>query len=104
MDKIRDIGLQIEGKVSYGVITSTGLPITVKSFEDLRDGEFNELAHFGRIPTELQRRRWIDEKGLEQDQELQAEALRRKSEVNVPQQSVTADQVRDMIKQDKKSK
>jgi hypothetical protein len=104
MDKIRDIGLQIEGKVSYGVITSTGLPITVKSFEDLRDSEFNELAHFGRIPTELQRRRWIDEKGLEQDQELQAGALRRKSEVNVPQQSVTADQVRDMIKQDKKSK
>jgi hypothetical protein len=82
------------------VVTANGLPITVKTFEDLRDGDFDELAHFGRIPTELQRKRWIDEKGLEQDKEVQQEVVRRRTEGNVPQNPVTADQVRDLIKQE----
>jgi hypothetical protein len=104
MDKIKNIGLPLNGRGSFAVVTKNGLPITVNSFEDLRDGDFDELAHFGKIPTELQRKRWIDEKGIEQDQELHAEALRRRELGNVPQQSVTADQVRDIIKQEKTSK
>jgi hypothetical protein len=102
MDKIKEMGLQVDGKISYAITTSNGLPITVKTFQDLRDGDFDELAHFGRIPTELQRRRWLDEKGIEQDRELQEEVVRRKTESNIPQNPVSADQIRHMIKQESK--
>jgi hypothetical protein len=104
MDKIRDIGLQAEGRVSYTVRTPSGISFSIASYEDLRDGEFNELAHFGRIPTELQRRRWIDEKGIQEDQKQQQEIVRRQREGDVPQIPVTADKIREIVKQEKQEK
>jgi hypothetical protein len=78
--------------------------LSVATYEDLRDGDFNELAHFGKIPNPKQRQAWLNEKGIEQDQENQKEIIRSKTEGGVPQQSVTADKVREIIKQEEKKK
>ena len=35
--------------------------ISINTLEDFMNGDFAELAHFGKIPTEEQRRRWLEE-------------------------------------------
>jgi hypothetical protein len=105
MDKIKSLGMQIEGKISYLVQLPNGILISVQSFEALRDGVFEELVHWGRIPNAKERERWLDEKGIEKDRELQQRILRQRTEGDIPQRNVTAEEVQDMInKNESKSK
>ncbi|MGI0043492.1 MAG: hypothetical protein ACRD47_07255 [Nitrososphaeraceae archaeon] len=76
LDKIRDIGLQPQGKVQYAVGTFNGIKTSVATYDDLRDEEdFEALVHFGKKPTLKQRQAWLEGKGREKDlerlQELQ---------------------------------
>ena len=59
------MGLDAEGKVSYSVVASNGIRISVASFIDLLNGSFDELAHFG-IPSEQQRRLGLNRKEARQ--------------------------------------
>ena len=47
LDAIRDLGMQFEGKVGYSVVSPNGMKLTVSSYEDLRNGSFEELCAFG---------------------------------------------------------
>ena len=102
LDKIREIGLQHEGKVQYSLQLPNSLISFVKSYEDLRDGIFEELAHFTRIPTDTQRQRWLREGGPSADMQMQEDFLRQRIEGDIPQRPVTEDDVRKMIKQEQK--
>ncbi len=99
MNELRQIGLS--QSAHFSVEHSNGIRISVETFEDLRDGEYNELNHFGTIPNDVQRRRWINENGLQKDEEQLALALRQKLEGgnnnNIPQRNVTAEEVKGMI-------
>jgi hypothetical protein len=101
LDKIRDLGLSIEGKTQYYLETPNGLTLWVATYNDLRNGQFDELAHFSRIPTPLQRKIWLDTQGIEQDEKELDKLKARITSGDVPPTPVTADQVRNMIKQDK---
>jgi len=73
VDKIKDIGLEYNGKVNYLVEISNGSKISIASYHDLAEGDFDELVHFGKIPTSKQREAWLESKGQEKDMEkLQA--------------------------------
>ena len=50
------MGLDAEGKVSYSVVASNGIRISVVSFIDLLNGSFDELAHFGKYQVARKRR------------------------------------------------
>ena len=91
-----------EGKVQYLLELPNGLISSVRSYEDLRDGVFEELAAFNRIPTEAQRQTWLAKGGPTLDMQMQEEHLRRRIEGDIPQKPVTADDVRQMIKQEQK--
>jgi hypothetical protein len=98
LEKIYDIGLQHEGKVQYLLQLHNDLSSHVKSYEDFRDGVFEELAHFNRIPTEAQRQRWMTEGGATLDKQMQDDFIRQKTEGDMPKRSVTTDEVKQMIK------
>ena len=61
-EKILNIGLQSEGKVNLGIDTGV-IRISIGTLEDFMNGDFAELAHFGKIPTPEQRKRWLEEEG-----------------------------------------
>ena len=70
LEKILNIGLQSEGKVGLGIDTGV-IRISISTIEDYMNGHFLELAHFGKIPTAEQRRRWLEEEGgIKADQQL----------------------------------
>jgi hypothetical protein len=97
IEKIHDMGLQYEGKVQYALSLPNGLRSSIRTFEDLRDGVFEELAHFGRIPTEAQRQRWLIEGGPALDSQMQEDFIRMRTEGDIPQRPVTAEEVKKMI-------
>jgi hypothetical protein len=101
LDKIRDLGLQHEGKTTYYVEAINGLKFSVATYEDLRNGDFDELVHFNKIPTPLQRRIWQDSQGIVQDQKMVDELKNTRDLGPITPQPVTAEQVRKMIKEDK---
>lgn len=75
-----------------------GLRITVESVEDLMYGDFDEILHFGRIATEGARQRWLEDNGgIEQDKRRHENAVLRRTDVDVSQRSVTAQEVQDII-------
>ena len=61
-EKILNIGLRSEGKVDLGIDTGV-IRISIGPLEDFMNGDFAELAHFGKIPTPEQRKRWLEEEG-----------------------------------------
>jgi hypothetical protein len=69
LDKIREIGLEARGKVQYMVEIHNGFKISNASYHDLAEGNFDELVHFGKIPTSKQREAWLEGKGIEIDAE-----------------------------------
>jgi hypothetical protein len=100
IDKIKSIGLQIEGQIQYQVISPNGLTVTVASYSDLRDGNFDELCAFGHIPSHAQRDQWLKEGGsTATDKKLRDVKLQRDNK-DVLQKPVTADQVRQMLKEE----
>jgi hypothetical protein len=101
LDKIRDLGLQFEGKTGYYLEAPNEITLSVATYNDLRNGQFDELAHFNKIPTPLQRKIWLDSQGIEQDEKELDKLKERITSGDVPPTPVTADQVRNMIKQDK---
>ena len=46
MDKIHDLGLNKEGKTQYIVEVPNGLKFSVATYEDLRNGDFDELCAY----------------------------------------------------------
>ncbi len=97
MDELHDeIGLSKNG-CSFLLQHPNGLKISVVSFEDLRDGEFLELAHFGRRPNDIQRKKWIAENGMQKDHERLAEVLRQRMEGEIPDKNMTAEEVKGII-------
>ena len=63
-------------------------------------GHSIELAHFGKIPSEQQRQKWLSEEGgKEADQQRLSEAARMK-QGNVPESPVTTSEVKKLIKQE----
>ena len=104
LEKILNLGLQSEGKVGLGIDTGV-IRISINTLEDFMNGDFAELAHFGKIPTEAQRRRWLEEEGgITADQKLREEIARKNVEhlQGVQQKPVTADEVQRMIKEQNK--
>lgn len=69
VDKIKDIGLEYNEKVNYLVEISNGSKISIATYHDLAEGDFDELVHFGKIPTTKQREAWLEGKGQEKDLE-----------------------------------
>jgi hypothetical protein len=51
LDKIRDIGTALDGKMQYMVLTTDGVKYRIQTYDDLRNGKFEELVHFGKIPN-----------------------------------------------------
>lgn len=61
---VSEIGMPRDGKISYTAIASNGIKIHVDSFEDLLNAtSIDELLHFGRIPTDFERKRSLEELG-----------------------------------------
>ena len=78
MQKIAN-SLDAEGKVSYSVVVPNGIRISVATFNELLNGSFDELAHFGKIPSEQQRQKWLaEEGGKEADKQRLTEIARQK--------------------------
>jgi hypothetical protein len=100
IDKIKDLGMQFECKVGYSVMSPNGMKLTVASYEDLRNGSFEELCAFGYIPSPSQREKWMKEGGASTVEARHREAMLQKDNRNVPQKPVTADQVRQMLKEE----
>ena len=50
-------------KVQYSVRAPNGMRLTVETLEDLMYGKYDELLHFGRIPTEQERKQWLEKQG-----------------------------------------
>lgn len=100
VEKIKDMGLQLEGKVSYLLLSPNGNKMSVATYEDFRDGRYDELLAFSKIPTERQRQRWLEEGGTAKNEEEQAQLLRMRTEGNVPKRNVTVDEVKEMIRQE----
>jgi hypothetical protein len=67
LDNIKNLGLQVDGKVQYMVETSKGIKTSVATYHDLAEGNFEELVHFTKIPTAKQREAWLEGKGQEKD-------------------------------------
>ena len=106
LEKILNIGLQSEGKVGLGIDTGV-TRISIATLEDFMNGEFSELAHFGKIPTPEQRRRWLEEEGgAKADQQLREEIARKNSDIisGVQPKPVTAEDVQNIIKQEQEKK
>jgi hypothetical protein len=101
LDKIRDLGLNKDGKTGYYLEAENGIILFVATYNDLRNGDFDELAHFNKIPTPLQRKIWQDSQGIEQDQKMIDELKNTREIGKVPDKPVTAEDVRKMIKDDK---
>jgi hypothetical protein len=100
VDEIQSIGIPIDGKQAYLMQTENGIRIAVKSYKDFRDGDFDELAHFGYIPSELERKLWLERGGgAEADRQKREEYKRRIDERDVPQKVPTVQEVKDMIDQ-----
>lgn len=98
VDEIRSIGIPLDGKQAYMVETENGIKISVKSYKDFRDGDFDELAHFGYILTELERKIWLERGGgVEADRQKREEYKRRIDERDIPQKVPTLQEVKDMI-------
>ena len=51
MNELRQIGLS--QSAHFSVEHSNGIRISVETFENIRDGEYNELNHFGRSPNDV---------------------------------------------------
>ena len=104
LEKILSLGLQSEGKVGLGIDTGV-IRISVNTLEDFMNGEFAELAHFGKIPTAEQRRKWLEEEGgTKADQHLREEIARKNSETlaGIQPKPVTAEDVQNIIKQEQR--
>jgi hypothetical protein len=81
LEKILSIGLQSEGKIGLGLDTGV-IRISIATLEDFMNGDFAELAHFGRIPTPEQRKKWIEQEGgAKSDLEVQQEIARKKADI-----------------------
>ena len=103
---VKSIPLRREPKVSCSVIASNGIRIHVDSFQDLLDAtSTHELLHFGRIPTDKERKRWLDELGGRvADQVLLTNIFRQGIERSIPEAPVTASQVERMLEQAQQQK
>jgi hypothetical protein len=100
-DKIKNIGLRSDGKVQYMVENPSHIRVSVATYDDFRNGVFEELVHFGRIPTEAQRKAWIEkEGGVEGDKQRHEEYKRQIDERDIPQKIPTVREVQSMIKEE----
>jgi hypothetical protein len=89
---------RLSDKVNFSLITETGFRIGVASYDDLRNGDYDELLHFGRIPTDAQRKVWMEkEGGPNADKQIYKEL----QETGAPpkERQPTVSEVRDMIDQ-----
>jgi hypothetical protein len=99
LDKIRDLGLNPEGKTTYSVEAPNGIRLSVAAYDDLRNGDFDELVHFNKIPTPGQRKLWLESQGIEQDQKRIDQLKINKDVGEVPEQPITASDVKKIIKE-----
>ena len=102
LQKILDMGLQSEGKIGLGVDTGV-IRVSINTLEDFMNGSYEELCHFGKIPTPEQRRKWIEQEGgIKGDQQVQEELARKKSDIlnGIQPKPVTAEEVQNIIKQE----
>jgi hypothetical protein len=104
LDKIRDLGLQFEGKVGYSVTSPNGMRLTVSTYEDLRDGSFEELCAVGHKMSPTEKQRWLDEGGAAAVSKKHEQFIANRDNKDAPQKPVTADQVRQMIQEESKPK
>ena len=66
------------------------------------DGSPEELLHFGHVPTEGERRLWIEQQGgTAADKRKLVEIARKKAEHDLAEAHVTASQVQRIIEQQK---
>jgi hypothetical protein len=100
LDKIRDLGLQFEGKVGYSVISPNGMKLTVSTYEDLRDGSFEELCAVGHKMSASEKQRWIQEGGAAAVSKKHEQFITQRDNKDAVQKPVTTDQVRQMIKEE----
>jgi hypothetical protein len=101
VDEIKNLGTSIDGKIQYGIQLDNGMKISVKTYRDFRDGDFHELAHFGRIPNDLERKLWNEtEGGSEADRRRYEEYKRTQiDERNIPQRIPTLPEVKALIQE-----
>ena len=77
--------------MSYTITVPNGTRLSVATLDDLFNGSFYELAHFGKIPTEHQRRLWLEQEGgTEADKQRLAEVTRMKAERDIPEPQFTS--------------
>jgi hypothetical protein len=101
LDKIRDLGTPVGGKIAYYLETPNGITTSVDNYDSLRNCDFEALVHFGKTPTALQRRIWQDAQGIELDQKQLDDIKNRRESGDAPEVPVTVDQVRKIIKESK---
>lgn len=98
---IKEIPLAKEGgKLSCGVSAANGMRFTVESIDALINSEsFDELAHFGRIPNDAERSKWLNNGGTLTDQQRMNEFVRNQAQRGVQERPVTASEVKKLIQQ-----
>ena len=74
-----------------------GITISVETLQDLMNGTpFEEMLHFGRTPTNHERKQWIEKhRGSEADNRRLIEFSRKRDDRDLQERPVTATQVQD---------
>lgn len=99
LDEIKNMGT-LSDKISYSVFTDNGLHVSVASYDDLRNGDYDELLHFGKIPNETQRRVWIEKEGgpnADKQQHTDVKYQRDDRSAGVQERAPTMNEIREMI-------
>ena len=85
------LSMPLDGNVQYGIKVANGISIHVDSLDDLMDGSPEELLHFGHVPTEGERRLWIEQQGgTAADKRKLVDIARKKAEHDPAEAPITA--------------
>lgn len=101
VDEIIALGRPRDRDIQYYLVEANGIAYPVQTAHDFKFGKFEELRHFQKIPTEYQRRKWIEEQGLEKDTEIVNEIHRKRMMGDVPERNITASEVEEMLKRER---
>jgi hypothetical protein len=101
VDKIIALGEPRDRGIQYYLIAKNGIAVSIQTEHDFKFGKFEELVHFRKIPTEDQRRRWLEDQGLEKDAEMFDERHRKITMGDVPERNITASEVEKLLKRER---
>jgi hypothetical protein len=99
---LKEYSPPFDSKLQVSIEVMGGIKFNIESLHDLMNGTpFEELSHFGRTPTEHERKLWIEKQGgTAADVRRFVEIARKRVEGNLQQRPVTAEDVQGMIRRE----